>query len=125
MATTIAVGTVTTEDAASTTAPHKISNQTGKKLVTAKFTPSTSDASPLRYWSVRFTGGTRLTGTLLKSLGAVCGISRCGVSTVRPLSLPSGTEVTIAENYTDLPSSADGTYHVYAYAASATQGWSS
>jgi hypothetical protein len=124
VATTISIDSVTTEDAAPTTAPHKISNQSGKNTVTVKFTPTTSDASLLRYWRVNFAGGgTRLTGTRLKSLGAVCGVSRCGAPGVKPLALPSGTQVTVAETYPQLPSSADGTYHVYVWAMNGTQGW--
>lgn len=126
MATTIAIDSVTTGDVAPTTAPHKISNQSGKNTVTVKFTPTTSDASPLRYWRVNFAGGgTRLSGTLLKCLGMVCGVSRCGAPGSRPLSLPTGTQVTVAETYSQVPSSVDGTYHVYAWAASDTQGWNS
>lgn len=124
MATTITIDSVTTGDVAPTTAPHRISNQAGKNTATVKFTPSTSDSSVLRYWRVNFAGGgTRLTGTLLKCLGVMCGVSRCGAPGSRPLALPSGTQVTVAETYPQLPSSADGTYHVYAWAASATQGW--
>jgi hypothetical protein len=123
VSTSVSIDSVTTEDAAPTTAPHRISNVTGKKTVTVKFTPTTTDASAVRYWSVRFTGGTRATGTRLKSLGAVCGISRCGAPGVKPLALPSGTQVTVDEMYPQIPSSADGTYHVYVWAMNGTQGW--
>jgi Asp-tRNA(Asn)/Glu-tRNA(Gln) amidotransferase C subunit len=36
--TSVSIDSVTTEDAAPTTAPHRISNVTGKKTVTVKFT---------------------------------------------------------------------------------------
>jgi hypothetical protein len=121
VATAVTIDSVTTEDAAPTTAPHKISNQTGKNLVTVKFTATTTDASRIRAWIVRWGGSGRTTGTRLAALGIVCGIGRCGLD--RLLSVASGFQVTVAEHYTDLPSSADGTYRVNVYALSASQGW--
>ncbi|MDQ1584497.1 MAG: hypothetical protein QOF36_2551 [Microbacteriaceae bacterium] len=121
MATAVSIDSVTTEDAAPTTAPHRISSVTGKKTVTFKFTPTTTDASNIRAWLVRFGGASRTTGTRLAGLGMVCGLWRCGLD--RPLSIASGFQVTVDEDYPELPSSADGTYAVNVYAISDTQGW--
>lgn len=121
MATAVSIDSVTTEDAAPTTAPHRISNKTGKDLVTLKFTPTTTDASAIRAWIVRFGGTSRLTGTRLAGLGMVTGLWRCGLD--RPLSIASGFQVTLPELYGQLPSTADGAYTVNVYAMNDTQGW--
>jgi hypothetical protein len=119
--TSVSIDSVTTEDAAPTTAPHRISNVTGKKTVTVKFTPTTTDASRVRAWIVRWGGAGRTTGTRLAGSGVVCGIGRVGLD--RLLSIASGFQITVDEDYPELPSSADGSYRVNIYALSAEQGW--
>lgn len=121
MATAVSIDSVTTEDFAPTVSPHRISNVVGKKTVTVKFTPTTTDASAIRAWIVRWTGSSRTTGTRLAGLGMVTGIWRCGVD--RPLNIASGFQVTVAEDYPQVPSSADGTYRINVYAMNDTQGW--
>lgn len=122
MAMAVSIDSVTTADAAPTVAPHKISNKTGKNSVTLKFTPTTSDGSIIRAWSVRFGGTNRKNGTRLAGLGAVCGIDVCGPNT-RALNMPSGTQVTVDELYGALPSSADGGYTINVYAMNGVIGW--
>lgn len=121
MATVVTIDSVTTDDAAPTAAPHRISNKSGRNTVTVKFSPVPASGQ-VRYWSVRLGGISRKTGTLLRSLGGVCGISVCGPDT-RALLLPFGAQVTVAEAYAQLPSSADGDYAVNIYAMNATSGW--
>lgn len=106
MATTIQ--SVTTEDSAPTTAPHRIGSN-----------PSTDDASVLwttaagtiRAWRVVFNGN-RKTGKRIASLGVVLGIDRCGGPGARLLAEAGGIQRTTAFSRADTGPEADGTYPV-------------
>lgn len=111
MSVTTTIDSVTTEDAVPTAAPHKISAQSGKTLVTVLFTPATSDGSTIKAWRVTFNGN-RLSGRREASLGCVCGIDRCGGPGVMPLSATQGVQRSAAWNYVDTGAPADGDYTV-------------
>lgn len=125
MSISLSIDTVTTEDAVPTTAPFKVSNVATYTQWQVKFTPTTSDSSPIRSLRVIFNSSSRAwpTGKLIYNLGAVCGLDRCGAPNVMPLSCTQGVQKTVTKNYSDLPSTADGAYSVYVWAASDTQGW--
>lgn len=125
MSTTLTIDSVTTEDVAPTTAPHKISNVTGYKNVTIAFTPVTSDASPIRSMRIIFNSTVRNwpTGKLMYNLGAVCGLDRCGAPGVKPLAAAHNVQRTHTDTYPETGGPADGGYPVYVWALSGTQGW--
>jgi hypothetical protein len=120
------IDSVTTADAATTTAPHKISDKAGKNSASVKFTVTA--AGPIRAWRMRLAPTNRNTGVLLGKRGMVCGSGdRCGEATARSLVMESGTQVTEDVTYPEAVAKgakADGAYEVKAYAVSAEDGWS-
>jgi hypothetical protein len=73
----------------------------------------------LRAWSIRF-GASR---TKLDGRGPVCGNARCGNTTrSRLLAKALPASLSKSDTYAQLPSSADGAYHVYV-AAYTDDGW--
>lgn len=88
----VTVDSVTTADAATTVAPHKISDKAGKNQATVKFTP-TAASGTIGAWRVTV-GGNRKTGRVAGNLGAVCGLDFCGAPGVMPLAAASGVQRT-------------------------------
>lgn len=126
MAISVNIDSVTTADAATTTAPHKISNKASKNSLTFKFTANA--AGPIRAWRARLAPTNRNTGVLLGKRGMVCGSGdRCGEPTAQSLVMASGTQVSEVATYAEATASgakADGSYEVKVYAISAEDGWS-
>jgi hypothetical protein len=117
------IDSVTTADAAATTAPHKISKKATKETATFKFTITA--ASTIRAWRARRSPTNRNTGTLLGRRGMVCGSGdRCGTPEAFTLSMASSTQSTETTNPTELGNPADGAYEVKVFAMSEADGWS-
>jgi hypothetical protein len=117
VATVVTLGAISTGDAVPASSPFKISAQATKDTVTIPFTVAGS--GKLRAWSIRF-GATH---KKLNGRGVVCGNARCG-NTVRSRLLGQAlpANLTRADTYSELPSSADGAYTVYV-SAYTDDGW--
>lgn len=123
MAISVSVEEVVTEDAVPKAAPNKISAKATKTLLTYVFKPTAT--SVIRAIRSRFKPTNRNTGKLLFSRGMVCGTGdRCGSSTARSLSMPSGTAVTATIEESAISAEADGEYEVKVFAVSEADGWS-
>lgn len=113
---TVTLNSVTTADADPTNLPHRISDKPTKDTATVNF----SVGGFLRAWRLVFDGN-RKTGKRLGSLGAVCGIDRCGGPGVMPL---AATDLDVVEDatYDETGGPPDGNYPVGIHAA-ADDGW--
>jgi hypothetical protein len=128
VATTVTIDSVTTADAAPTTAPHKISNKATKDTATLKFTPTQSGGGAVKAYMVREGGATPYTGTLLGRKGLVCSDSetcsdtdpnkRCTEATTA-----SGAQITEPITYSETGGPADGPQTVNVYVSAGTDGW--
>lgn len=98
------IDSVTTEDAAPTTAPHKISAVSGKSTATVLFTPDRT----ITAWQIREGGTSVTTGTLRKSGGQlVCGEFKCGAGKTLS-SFSSSAQRSAVIDYSELAAGADG-----------------
>lgn len=115
---------MTTEDAAPTASPFKVSAKATKETLTFKVKASAGAA--IQAIRVRFKPTNRNTGKLLFSRGIVCGTGdRCGSPTAKSLSHASPlTTSTITVNESQVSGEPDGEYEIKAWAAAA-EGWSS
>lgn len=127
MATTVTLNSVTTADAVPTTAPHKISNQSGKSTAVVNFTVGGSGA--IRAWLARIASTSLTNGTEVGAEGMLCGIARCnqtpsggGYRTSKSLARPLATAVSENVTYSEASPRADGTYVVNLYAYT-DDGW--
>jgi hypothetical protein len=128
VSTTVTIDSVTTGDAAPTTAPHRISNKATKDTATLKFTPTQSGGGAVKAYMVREGGATPYTGTLLGRRGLVCSDSetcsdtdpnkRCTEATTA-----SGAQITETITYAETGGPADGAQTVNVYASAGTDGW--
>lgn len=123
MATSASIEEVTTEDAAPTSGPFKISAKPSKDVLTFKVKATAS--AVIHAVRVRFKPFNRNSGRLLFSRGMICGSGdRCGSPTARSLAVASPfTTGTITINEADVGSEPDGEYDVRAWAES-EEGWS-
>lgn len=117
--TAVALNSVTTTDAVPTTAPHKISAQTGKSQATVDFTVTAG--TTIRAYRLTVNGN-RKTGRNLGSLGVVCGIDRCGYPGAKPLAVASPYHKTEVVTYVEVNDPADGAKTVNVDAI-ADEGW--
>lgn len=117
----VTIDSVTTGDAAATTAPHKISNKTGKSTATVRFTPS---GGAINAYMVRLGHITPYTGTLLGRQGLVCDEREpCSASLAcSDYSSPSGTQIAEDITYAETGGPADGDLLVNVYVSQAG-GW--
>lgn len=124
MTVTAEIEEVTTEDAAPTTAPYKISAKTGKNSLTFKI--KVTAPATIRAIRSRFKPLNRNSGQLVYRRGMVCGSGdRCGTPEARSLSVSSPfTTGTIEVKEAAVASEADGEYEIKAWAA-ANEEWSS
>lgn len=107
---TVVLNSVTTGDAAPTTAPHKISNVSGHDTAVPDFT--VSGTTPCQSYRLKSGGTTRLNGTNVGQLGAVCGMDVCHTST---LPMAATTPVTFTPTITYASLGADGTKTINLY----------
>lgn len=121
--TAVALDSVTTGDAAPTTAPHRISAVAGKNTATVRFTPTTTDGLPIRAWRVVLNSSARNGGRLVGNRGVVCGLDRCGAPGAMLLAAAPGVQRTEVITYAEAAGLADGDYNVAVFAGSATEGW--
>lgn len=107
---------VTTEDAAPTTAPYKISAKAGKNSLTFKI--KVTAPGVIKAIRSRFKPLNRNSGQLVYRRGMVCGSGdRCGTPDARSLSVASPhTTGTIEIDESAIASEADGEYEVEAWA---------
>lgn len=124
---TTTADSVTTSDVAPTTAPHKVSHQTGKTTATVRFTPTHSAGASITCYRVEVGGAGPGAGTLVASAGFPCSDSlpesRCSDSATNRrctdgAGLTSGVQIAVAVADTSLVG-ADGAYTVKAYAGAA------
>jgi hypothetical protein len=124
---TTTVDSVTTGDAAPTTAPHKISAQGGKDQATVRFTPTNSTGHAITCWRIERGGSAPGTGTMMDMAGFPCSDSipeaLCSDSDARALctdglASASGTQIAVTVTYVETGSPADGGYTVNVYAGS-------
>jgi hypothetical protein len=136
--TTVTVNSVTTADAAPTTAPNKISAQSSKDTATVVFTPSEAgdghlypsdalyprddlfpDQAPptIDAWVMRIGGSSASTGTLLEHAGHKCGTFKCGqVKCDSVIAAPLASTISKAVKYADFagpPADQDETVTIY------------
>jgi hypothetical protein len=142
VATTITIDSVTTTDAAPTTAPHKISNKATKDTATLRFTPTHDGvylakpelvppwtpgvAAVMLAYMVREGGSTPYTGTVVGRKGLVCSESEpCSDSTLActDWTSPSGTQLTEGITYGETGGPADGAQTINVYVCTDRQGW--
>lgn len=97
------IDSVTTHDGAPTTAPHKISNQSGKDSADVLFTPGRTIVA----YEIRNGGSTINTGTLVEKAGRlVCGRFKCGAR--RLSSFSSSAQQAVNITYAESGGGADG-----------------
>jgi hypothetical protein len=114
--TSVSIDSVTTEDAAPTAAPHRISNRPSRDTAAVRFTVGGSGS--VRAWLARIGGVGLTTGKRVGGQGVICGVTRCGEAA--PLARPLGQ---IAEDVTYAEAAdVDGAYTVNVYAATG-DGW--
>lgn len=140
MAASVALDSVTTTDAAPTTAPHRISAISGEDSASVKFTPSHNGtlypgpyllpdplllpggAQRFRAWRLRMGGIDRNTGLLLDKAGRICG-EPCGADPCSDYSVASATQITDAIDYAETGAPGDGDYTVNIYAKPVGEDW--
>lgn len=119
------ISSISTSDAAPTSAPYKISRISTKDQATVTYS-LTEAAAIIVYGQLRLGGSSRTSfGTRLQHLGAVCGLgNRCGYTGTRPLAKAS--PYTAADIVIDdaIVTGADGDYTVTAEGLTAAGDWS-
>lgn len=103
MATVVTLGAVTTGDAVPLVAPFRISMKATKNRATIPF--NVAGSGLVRAWSIRFGA----TNVKVGGQGMVTGEALCGPS--RSLARALG-DISDDVDYTELPSSADGSYNM-------------
>lgn len=123
MATTVTVNSVTTGDAAPTTAPHRISDKPTKDEASVVFTPATDSEPLIRAIKIRLGGTHRNNGTKLLQMGMACGDgTRCGQPDAQSLALPENQPQSHTVAYDDTGPAAEGTHEINVHAGS-SEGW--
>lgn len=114
----VAVTSVTTEDAAPTSAPHRVSLIVGYKASTVVLALTSSGGS---FGALRLTlGVTRTTGPFVATRGCVCGIDRVGAPGV--MTMKALTTATFVIDSSKL-SVGDGAKTVNVFGLHDTAGW--
>ena len=109
---TVVLNSVTTTDAAPTTAPHKVSTVSSFNVATPSFTVSST--TPVQSYRLMAGGSTRLTGTDVGHRGAVCGMDVCYTATL-PMEAATPVTFTPAITAASLGAVADGAYTINIY----------
>lgn len=124
MTTVASIQSVTTTDAAPTTAPFRVSRVSGENVATVAIRATATGI--IRKLRAAFNTDFRNvpSGKIVFDRGAVCGLDRCGAPGVMPMAAASPLNVTFTINASNLPSVADGDYEVSVHALS-DDGWSS
>jgi len=107
---TVVLNSVTCGDAAPTTAPHKLSNVATHNTAIPSFTVSST--TPAQSYRLMNGGSTRITGTDVGHLGAVCGMDVCYTAT---LLMEATTPATFTPTITYASLGADGSKTINLY----------
>jgi hypothetical protein len=116
---------VATQDATPGAAPHHVSNKVGYNQFATTLIINLDVPDPVRAIRWVFGGASRTgnpPGKLLKKVGMVCGLDRCGTGAPAAV-LPPESGVESIFSYADVSGRLDGDYSLSVYAATDAEGW--